>query len=162
MNIAILTVSDTRSLEQDVSGSLLVERARNSGHCVQEHVLVRDEKEEIRECLKRWINDAKIQVIISTGGTGLTARDITVDVHKEFYEKIIEGFSTVFHMVSYEKIGVSTIQSRVCAGVASGKLLFALPGSPSACRDAWDEILRYQLDAGFLPCNLAEIIDRLT
>ena len=161
VRIAILTVSDTRTLADDRSGDTLVERLGAAGHLLADRVIVKDDKAEIANRLRAWIADPGVDAVISTGGTGLTGRDVTVEAHKSVYEKEIEGFAVAFHMVSWEKIGTSTIQSRACAGVAGGTYLFALPGSPGACRDGWDAILARQLDYRHMPCNFVEIMPRL-
>jgi len=157
----LLTVSDTRDLAEDRSGDLLVQRIREAGHELAERAMVRDEIPAILGKLKPWIKDPDIDVILSSGGTGLTGRDVTVEAHRSVYEKDIEGFAIAFHMLSWQKIGTSTVQSRACGGVANGTYLFALPGSPGACRDAWDGILRPQFDLRHRPCNFAEIMPRL-
>ena len=159
--IAVLTVSDTRSLDEDRSGQTLVDRIEKAGHVVADRKILRDERSEIANQLRDWCADPGIDVVISTGGTGLTGRDISVEAHRDVYEKEIEAFGTVFTMVSMQKIGTSAVQSRACGGVANGTYLFALPGSPGACKDAWDEILVWQLDYRHLPCNFVEILPRL-
>ena len=161
VRIAVLTVSDTRSLDEDRSGQVLVERLTAAGHVLADRRIVRDERDEIAAQLRAWVADAEVDVIISTGGTGLTGRDVTVEAHRDVYEKEIEAFSTVFTMVSMKKIGTSAVQSRATGGVAGGTYLFALPGSPGACKDAWDEILAPQLDYRHRPCNFVEIMPRL-
>lgn len=161
VRIAVLTVSDSRSPAEDRSGDLLVERLTAAGHELAARALLRDERAEIAAQLRAWIADPGVDVILTTGGTGLTGRDVTVEAHREVYEKEIEAFATVFTLVSMQKIGTSAVQSRACGGVAGGTYLFALPGSPSACRDAWDEILRWQLDYRHRPCNFVEILPRL-
>ncbi len=161
IRIAILTVSDTRTLATDKSGAVLEQRVRSSGHLVVGRLIVPDETDQILKVLEEWISDSGIDVILSTGGTGLTGRDVTVEVHKKLYDKEIEAFGTVFSIVSMKKVGTSAIQSRACAGVSSGTYLFALPGSPSACKDAWDEILVFQFDYRHLPCNFVELLPRL-
>lgn len=161
VRIAVLTVSDTRDLAQDRSGDTLVERLTGAGHVLAARSIVRDECAEIAAQLRAWIADAGVDVVISTGGTGLTGRDVTVEAHGDVYEKEIPAFGTIFTLVSHAKIGTSAVQSRACAGVAGGTYLFALPGSPGACRDAWDEILVHQLDYRHLPCNFVEILPRL-
>lgn len=161
VRIAVLTVSDTRSLAEDRSGDTLVARIEKSGHILAERRVVRDERDLIADQLRHWIADKAIDVIISTGGTGLTGRDVTVEAHRDVYEKEIEAFATVFTMVSMKKIGTSAVQSRATGGVAGGTYLFALPGSPGACKDAWDEILSLQLDYRHMPCNFVEIFPRL-
>jgi molybdenum cofactor biosynthesis protein B len=161
VRIAVLTVSDTRSLEEDKSGSVLASRIEGAGHTLSDRQIVRDERTEISALLSEWIANPEIDVVISTGGTGLTGRDVTVEAHMDLYEKQVEGFAALFHMISFNKIGTSTMQSRACAGVAGGTYLFALPGSPGACKDGWDEILSLQLDYRHRPCNLVEIMPRL-
>lgn len=161
IRIALLTVSDTRGLAEDRSGDILAQRIREAGHELAERAMVRDEIPAILGKLKPWIEDPDIDVILSSGGTGLTGRDVTVEAHRSVYEKDIEGFAIAFHMLSWQKIGTSTVQSRACGGVANGTYLFALPGSPGACRDAWDGILRPQFDLRHRPCNFAEIMPRL-
>ena len=161
INIAVLTVSDTRTLDDDKSGDLLEKRIKKSGHVLTSRLIIPDEKDQIVKVLENWISEKDVDVIISTGGTGLTGRDVTIEAHKLLYDKEITAFQTVFSIISMHKIGTSAIQSRACAGVASGTYLFALPGSPSACRDAWDEILVFQFDYRHLPCNFVELIPRL-
>ena len=159
--IAVLTVSDTRQLDEDKSGQTLVDRLERAGHTLVDRKIIADERDQIADQLRTWIADPNIDVVISTGGTGLTGRDVTVEAHRDVYEKEIDAFGTVFTIVSMQKIGTSAIQSRATAGVAGGTYLFALPGSPSACRDAWDEILEKQLDFRHRPCNFVEIMPRL-
>jgi molybdenum cofactor biosynthesis protein B len=161
VRIAVLTVSDTRTPDQDRSGDTLVDRLTGAGHTLAARDIVKDERAEIAAKLRDWCANPDIDVILTTGGTGLTGRDVTVEAHRDVYEKEIEAFGTVFTMVSMQKIGTSAVQSRACGGVAQGTYLFALPGSPGACRDAWDEILRWQLDYRHLPCNFVEIFPRL-
>ena len=161
VRIEVLTVSDTRTLDDDRSGDSLVDRLTEAGHILADRAIVTDDKDKIAARLRGWIDSPEVDVVISTGGTGLTGRDVTVEAHKSVYEKEIDGFSTAFHMISWEKIGTSTIQSRACAGVAGGTYLFALPGSPGACRDGWDGILIHQLDYRHMPCNFVEIMPRL-
>lgn len=161
VNIAVLTVSDTRGLAEDKSGDTLVERLTGAGHSLAARAVVRDEQAEIVAQLRRWIADPGIDAVISTGGTGLTGRDVTPEAFRSVFEKEIEGFGELFRWLSFQKIGTSTIQSRAIAGVAGGTYLFALPGSPGACRDAWDDILVHQLDIRFRPCNFVEIMPRL-
>ena len=161
VRIAVLTVSDTRSLEDDRSGDILVQRLTDAGHSLAARDIVTDDRELIAAKLRVWCESADVDVIVSTGGTGLTGRDVTVDAHRDVYEKEIEAFGTVFTHVSMAKIGTSAVQSRACGGVAQGTYLFALPGSPGACRDAWDEILAFQLDYRHMPCNFVEIMPRL-
>ena len=161
VRIAVLTVSDTRSLADDKSGSVLNERIEFSGHQVVFRDIVKDDRQQIRSKLEDWIENDAVDVIISTGGTGLTGRDVTVEAHRDVYEKEIDAFGIVFSIISMKKIGTSAIQSRSTAGVAGGTYLFALPGSPNACKDAWDEILVKQLDFRHKPCNFVEIMPRL-
>jgi len=161
MRIAVMTVSDTRTYDDDKSGDTLVKRIETAGHILAGRVISKDDIPTIQNHLKKWINDSNIDVIISTGGTGLTGRDVTPEAQRELYEKEIDGFSTVFHMISFSKIGTSTVQSRACAGVANGTWMFALPGSPGACKDGWDAILSLQLDNRHRPCNFVEITPRL-
>ena len=161
VRIAILTVSDSRSFEHDRSGDTLVARLEAAGHKLAARMLLKDDRVEISAQLRIWANDPAIDVVISTGGSGLTGRDVTVEAHRDVYEKEIDAFSTVFTMVSMQKIGTSAIQSRATAGVANGTYMFALPGSPGACKDAWDEILIKQLDIRHKPCNFVEILPRL-
>ena len=161
VNIAVLTVSDTRGLSEDRSGDVLEARIREAGHTLADRRIIRDERAEIAAILREWIADEGVDVAISTGGTGLTGRDVTVEAHFDVYDKEIEGFAALFHMISFGKIGTSTMQSRACGGVAGGTYLFALPGSPGACKDGWDGILAAQLDYRHRPCNLIEIMPRL-
>ena len=161
VRIAVLTVSDTRSLAEDRSGDTLVGRIEEAGHALAARAIVPDDRADIVAHLRRWIADPAVDVILSTGGTGLTGRDVTVEAHREVYEKEIEAFGTVFTIVSMQKIGTSAVQSRATGGVAGGTYLFALPGSHGACRDAWDEILSLQLDSRHRPCNFVEIMPRL-
>ena len=161
VRIAVLTVSDSRSLEMDKSGQTLVDRLREAGHHLADRMILRDERDQIAAQLRAWIAREDVDVVISTGGTGLTGRDVTVEAHKDVYEKEIQAFGTVFTMISMQKIGTSAVQSRATAGVSGGTYLFALPGSPGACRDAWDKILAKQLDFRHRPCNFVEIMPRL-
>ena len=161
VRIAVMTVSDTRSLDDDRSGTVLVERLTSAGHALAARVIVQDDRRQIAEQLRDWCADPEIDVVISTGGTGLTGRDVTVEAHRDVYEKEIDAFGTVFTMISMQKIGTSAVQSRATGGVANGTYLFALPGSPGACKDAWDEILVKQLDFRHKPCNFVEIFPRL-
>ena len=161
VRIAVLTVSDTRSLAEDRSGDVLVARIADAGHALAARTIIRDEQAEIAAQLRIWCADPEIDVVISTGGTGLTGRDVTVEAHRDVYEKEIDAFGTVFTIDSMQKIGTSAVQSRATAGVAQGTYLFALPGSPGACKDAWDEILVKQLDYRHRPCNFVEIMPRL-
>ena len=161
LGFGVLTVSDTRSLLSDKSGALLKNNILEAGHKLVKRTIVPDEKAEIQRILKGWIDLKTVDVILTTGGTGLTGRDVTVEAHSELYEKKINAFEVLFSFVSMQKIGMSAIQSRACAGVAAGTFLFALPGSPSACNDAWDQILRKQFDYRNMPCNFVEILPRL-
>ncbi len=161
VRIAVLTVSDTRRPDEDRSGDVLVARLQEAGHVLADRKILRDERDEIAGQLRAWCADDGVDVILSTGGTGLTGRDVTVEAHRDVYEKEIEAFATVFTMVSMQKIGTSAVQSRATGGVAQGTYLFALPGSPGACKDAWDEILKWQLDYRHRPCNFVEIMPRL-
>lgn len=161
MRIAVLAVSDTRSLAEDKSGDVLVARLSEAGHILAARHILRDNREDIAAQLRAWVEDTEIDVILSTGGTGLTGRDVTVEAHRDVYEKEIDAFGTVFTMVSMQKIGTSAVQSRATGGVAGGTYLFALPGSSGACKDAWDEILKWQFDYRHRPCNFVEILPRL-
>ena len=161
LKIAVLTVSDTRGLADDRSGTTLAERIEKAGHVVAERAIVTDDVEKIRAQVRTWIADPAIDVVISTGGTGFTGRDVTPEAVEPLFEKRMDGFSTLFLIVSHAKIGTSAIQTRATAGVAGGTYIFCLPGSPGACKDAWDEILRHQLDYRYRPCNFVEIMPRL-
>ncbi|HEY2071439.1 MAG TPA: molybdenum cofactor biosynthesis protein B [Rhizomicrobium sp.] len=161
VRIAVMTVSDTRDSASDVSGGTLAARIKDAGHGLAARVIVKDDQAAITAQLRIWIADPAIDVVISTGGTGLTGRDVTVEAFRSVFEKEIDGFSAIFHRISFEKIGTSTIQSRACAGVAHGTYLFALPGSPGAVKDGWDGILKQQLDIRYRPCNFVEILPRL-
>jgi len=161
VRIAVMTVSDTRGLDEDTSGATLVARVEEAGHTLADRVIVKDDVTTITGKLAEWIADKEIDVVISTGGTGLTGRDVTPEAFHSVYEKEIEGFAALFHQVSFAKIGTSTIQSRATAGVAGGTYLFALPGSTGAVKDGWDEILKFQLDIRYRPCNFVEIMPRL-
>ncbi|MFN4056668.1 MAG: molybdenum cofactor biosynthesis protein B [Roseinatronobacter sp.] len=161
VRFAVLTVSDTRDMGSDKSGDTLAGRIEAAGHTLAARDIVRDERDQIAAKLRAWCADPGIDAILTTGGTGLTGRDVTVEAHRDVYEKEIEAFGTVFTIISMQKIGTSAIQSRACAGVAQGTYLFALPGSPGACRDAWDDILALQFDFRHRPCNFVEIFPRL-
>ena len=161
VNIAVLTVSDTRSLDDDKSGRTLAEMIERDGHKVAARKIVRDDKQAIAAQLKAWIADPAVDCVISTGGTGVTGRDVTPDAFQSVFEKEISGFGELFRKIRFKKVGTSALQSRAVGGVAGGTYLFALPGSPSACRDGWDEILRWQLDNRHRPCNLVELMPRL-
>ncbi|KPQ09272.1 MAG: molybdenum cofactor biosynthesis protein MoaB [Saliniramus fredricksonii] len=159
--IAVLTVSDTRDLSQDRSGDTLAARIAQAGHTLADRAIVRDEVEAIRKQVSAWIADPAIEVVITTGGTGFTGRDVTPEAIEPLFEKRMDGFSAVFHRISYDKIGTSTLQSRATAGVTNATYIFVLPGSPGACKDAWDGILQPQLDYRHQPCNFVEIMPRL-
>jgi molybdenum cofactor biosynthesis protein B len=161
LNIAVLTVSDTRSLADDKSGGTLVERLEKAGHALADRAIVTDDIQAIQAQVRGWIADPNIDVVITTGGTGFTGRDVTPEALEPLFEKRMDGFSIVFHRISYDKIGTSTVQSRATAGVAGATYIFALPGSPGACKDAWDGILAQQLDYRHRPCNFVEIMPRL-
>ena len=161
VRIAVLTVSDTRTLGDDKSGDTLSEMIAAAGHALADRALVKDDIAAIRKTVERWIADPQIDCVITTGGTGFTGRDVTPEAIRPLFEKEIEGFAILFHTQSFEKVGTSTIQSRASAGVTHGTYIFCLPGSPGACRDAWDGILKFQLDARHGPCNFVEIMPRL-
>ena len=161
VNIAVMTVSDTRSAADDRSGDTLVARIEGAGHVVADRRIVPDEIAAIVASLKGWIADPAVDVVISTGGTGVTGRDVTPEAFEQVFEKKIEGFGELFRWVSFQKIRTSAVQSRAVGGVAGGTYLFALPGSPGACKDGWDEILQYQLDNRYRPCNFVELMPRL-
>ncbi|MAZ02927.1 MAG: molybdenum cofactor biosynthesis protein B [Sneathiella sp.] len=161
VRIAVLTVSDSRTIAEDKSGQTLVDRLEAAGHILADRKIVKDEISDIQKTVKQWIANADVDVVISTGGTGVTGRDVTPEAFAGLYEKEIPGFGELFRMLSYQKIGTSTIQSRASAGVAGGTYLFALPGSTGAVKDAWDDILVHQLDYRFMPCNFVELFDRL-
>lgn len=162
IRIAVLTVSSSRTTDNDTSGQTLSDRIARAGHLLADRALVKDSIPAIRKHVREWIKRQDVDAIITTGGTGLTGTDVTVEALRGLFEKEIEGFSVAFHMVSYRKIGTSTVQSRATAGVAGGKYIFCLPGSPGACKDAWDEILLSQLDYRHQPCNFVEILPRLS
>lgn len=161
LSIAVITVSDTRTLENDSSGKTLADKLTAAGHVLAQRVIVKDDQRAIEQALRTLIDDPGVHVVIATGGTGVTGRDVTPEAFRTVYEKEISGFGELFRMLSYQSIGTSTIQSRATAGVAKGTYLFALPGSTNACRDAWDWILAQQLDSRYRPCNFAELIPRL-
>jgi molybdopterin adenylyltransferase len=161
VRIALLTMSDTRTLAEDKSGNLLAEMIGEAGHTVGDRGIIKDDVDAIRARVKGWIDDPQIDVVITTGGTGFTGRDVTPEAVKPLFEKEIDGFSAIFHMLSFQKIETSTIQSRACGGVAHGTYIFCLPGSPGACKDAWHGILKHQLDNRHRPCNFVEIMPRL-
>jgi molybdenum cofactor biosynthesis protein B len=160
LGIAVLTVSDTRDAESDTSGKLLADRLTRDGHVLAARAMVRDDVEEIRTQLKDWISDPGVEVVISTGGTGLTGRDVTPEAVLPLFDKVIEGFAVVWHLASFQTVGLSTMQSRACAGLAGGTLIFCLPGSNGACKDGWDKVIRWQLDSRHRPCNFAEAMPR--
>jgi molybdenum cofactor biosynthesis protein B len=161
LRIAVLTVSDTRELVDDKSGATLAERIEKAGHALADRAIVTDDVEKIRARVKAWIADPAVDVVITTGGTGFTGRDVTPEALEPLFEKRMDGFATMFLMVSAQKIGTSAIQTRATAGVAGATYIFCVPGSPGACRDAWDEILVHQLDYRYRPCNFVEIMPRL-
>lgn len=160
LRIAVLTVSDTRDEESDTSGKLLAGRVVRDGHVLAARTMVKDDIGEIQAQLKDWIADPRIDVVVSTGGTGLTGRDVTPEAVRPLFDKTIEGFETVWHMISFQSVGLSTMQSRACAGLAKGTLIFCLPGSNGACKDGWDKLIRFQIDSRHRPCNLAELTPR--
>jgi molybdenum cofactor biosynthesis protein B len=161
LKIAVLTISDTRELADDKSGTTLADRIKAAGHILADRGIVKDDIDAIRRRVKAWIDDTMIDVVITTGGTGFTGRDVTPEAVEPLFEKRMDGFSTAFHMASFPKIGTSTIQTRATAGVAGATFIFCVPGSPGACKDAWDEILVHQLDYRYRPCNFVEILPRL-
>jgi molybdenum cofactor biosynthesis protein B len=161
LSIAVLAASDTRDLADDKSGATLAERVVAAGHKLAARAVVKDDVKAIRAKVRAWIKDKNIDVVITTGGTGFTGRDVTPEAVEPLFEKRMDGFSVAFHQVSLPKIGSSTIQSRATAGVANSTYIFCVPGSPGACRDAWDEILVHQLDYRYRPCNFVEILPRL-
>lgn len=161
VRIAVLTVSDSRGWDSDTSGAILAERIEKAGHQLADRKIVTDERTEIANAVQSWIDDPAVDVVISTGGTGLTGRDITPEAIRPLFEKEIEGFSVVFHNVSFQSVGLSTLQSRATAGVAKGTFVFALPGSNGAVKDGWDKVISHQLDARQRPCNLVELMPRL-
>jgi len=161
VGIAVLTVSDTRTLDDDKSGDTLAGRIAEAGHRLAARAIVADDKAKIRDTVEGWTRDPAVDVVITTGGTGFTGRDVTPDALEPLFEKRMDGFSAVFHRISYDKIGTSTIQSRATAGLANATFIFVLPGSPGACKDAWDGILKAQLDYRNMPCNFIEIMPRL-
>lgn len=160
LRVAILTVSDTRDEESDTSGKLLADRVVRDGHILAARAMVKDDIAEIQAQLKSWISDQTVQVVISTGGTGLTGRDVTPEAARPLFDKVIEGFEVAWHLTSFQTVGLSTMQSRACAGLAGGTLIFCLPGSNGACKDGWDRVIRWQLDSRHRPCNFAEAMPR--
>jgi molybdenum cofactor biosynthesis protein B len=161
VRIAVLVVSDTRTLETDTSGALLVDRLTEAGHELADRKILKDDPQDIRACVQAWIYDDQVDVVISSGGTGLTGRDVTPEAVSPLFEKTIDGFSVIFHQVSYQSVGLSTLQSRAIAGLAKGTFIFCLPGSNGAVKDGWDKVISYQLDSRHKPCNLVEIMPRL-
>ncbi|MFN3211584.1 MAG: molybdenum cofactor biosynthesis protein B [Henriciella sp.] len=161
VRIAVLVVSDTRTLDTDTSGALLVDRLQTAGHELADRKIVVDDPALIRETVKAWIDDPEVDVVISSGGTGLTGRDVTPEAVSPLFEKTIDGFSVIFHQVSYQSVGLSTLQSRAIAGLANGTFIFCLPGSNGAVKDGWDKVISLQLDSRHKPCNLVEIMPRL-
>jgi molybdopterin adenylyltransferase len=161
VRIAVLTVSDTRTHKTDKAGALLVSMIKEAGHELAEHAIVEDSEKAIRRQVKSWIKDPQVDVVITTGGTGFTGRDVTPEAVRPLFEKEIDGFSALFHMLSYQKVGTSTVQSRACGGLAQGTYIFCVPGSPGACMDAWNGILKAQLDNRHRPCSFIEIMPRL-
>lgn len=161
VRIAVLTVSDTRTMDDDKSGSTLANLLQEAGHELADRAIVPDDIAKLRGKVSGWIADPEIDVVITTGGTGFTGRDVTPEALQPLFEKHIDGFSIVFHMISYQKIKTSTVQSRACAGAANGTYIFCVPGSPGACKDAWNEILKWQLDNRHRPCNFVEIMPRM-
>jgi len=160
LGIAVLTISDSRDAATDTSGDLLAERVVAAGHRLAARALVRDSKLHIQQQVRSWIDDRDVDVVISTGGTGLTGRDVTPEALRELFDKELEGFAVLWHLASYETVGVSTMQSRACAGVAGGTVIYALPGSNGACRDGWDRLICPQLDSRHRPCSIVEVIPR--
>jgi len=160
VNVAVLTVSDTRTRETDTSGDILQGRIEDAGHTVGARKIVRDTIEGVQAQLQNWMDDPKIDVVISTGGTGLTGRDITVEAVTPLFDKVIDGFSVVFHQESFKTIGLSTLQSRACAGLAQGTIIFCLPGSNGAVKDGWDKVIAAQLDSRHRPCNMIDLTPR--
>ena len=160
LGIAVLTISDSRDAGSDTSGDLLAERIATAGHHLRGRALVRDDKAAIQAQAKRWIDDPDIDVIVTTGGTGLTGRDVTPEAFRELFDKELEGFTVLWHLVSYETVGVSTLQSRACAGIAGNTVIYVLPGSNGACRDGWDQLISRQLDSRHRPCSIVEVMPR--
>lgn len=161
VRIAVLVVSDTRTLETDISGKTLAARLSGAGHILAERAIVPDDISALRIKTQSWIDDAQIDAIITTGGTGLTGRDVTIEALKPLFDKTIDGFSVIFHQESYKTVGLSTLQSRAIAGIAGGTFIFCLPGSNGAVKDGWDKVISHQFDSRYRPCNLVEIMPRL-
>jgi molybdenum cofactor biosynthesis protein B len=160
LGIAVLTISDSRDASNDTSGDLLAERIRGAGHELRARALVRDDMAGIQRQARQWIEDQSIDVIITTGGTGLTGRDVTPEALRELFDKELEGFTVLWHLISYETVGVSTMQSRACAGIAGNTVIYVLPGSNGACRDGWDRLISLQLDSRHRPCSIVEVMPR--
>ena len=161
LRICVMTISDTRTDETDTSGHLLAERVKESGHEVADKAIVADEINTIRAVMRMWIADPKVDAIVTTGGTGLTGSDVTPEAVRPLFDKEIEGFNVIWHLVSFQSVGTSTLQSRACAGVANGTFIFCLPGSNGAVKDGWDKLIRWQLDSRHMPCNMVELMPRL-
>ncbi|MBI1341054.1 molybdenum cofactor biosynthesis protein B [bacterium] len=161
VRIAVLTISDTRTDETDTSGHLLAERVVAAGHTLADKAIVPDEVNAIRAAARRWIADPDVDAVVTTGGTGITGRDVTPEAMRPLFDKEIDGFNVIWHMISYQSVGLSTLQSRACAGVAGGTFIFCLPGSNGAVKDGWDKIIRWQLDSRHAPCNMVELMPRL-
>lgn len=162
VRIAVLVVSDTRTLETDTSGQTLADRLTEAGHVLADRKIVIDDRQLVRQAVQNWIADSEVDAVITSGGTGLTGRDVTVEALTPLFDKVIDGFSAVFHQVSYQTVGLSTLQSRAVAGLAGSTFVFCLPGSTGAVKDGWDQILKYQLDSRYRPCNMVELMPRLT
>jgi molybdenum cofactor biosynthesis protein B len=161
VRIAVMTISDTRDEESDTSGKMLADRVVRDGHALAARAWVKDDVQEIQLQARAWIDDHEIDVILSTGGTGLTGRDVTPEAMRPLFDKEIDGFGVVWHLVSYQSVGLSTLQSRACAGLSKGTFIFCLPGSNGACKDGWDKVIRWQLDSRHKPCNMVELMPRL-
>ncbi|HBH88750.1 molybdenum cofactor biosynthesis protein B [Ponticaulis sp.] len=162
VRIAVLVVSDTRTMETDTSGQTLADRLTEAGHVLADRKIVIDDRQLVRQAVQNWIADPEVDAVITSGGTGLTGRDVTVEALTPLFDKVIDGFSAVFHQVSFQTVGLSTLQSRAVAGLAGSTFVFCLPGSTGAVKDGWDQILKYQLDSRYRPCNMVELMPRLT
>ena len=162
VRIAVLVVSDTRTMATDTSGQTLADRLTEAGHVLADRKIVIDDRQLVRQAVQNWIADPEVDAVITSGGTGLTGRDVTVEALTPLFDKVIDGFSAVFHQVSYQTVGLSTLQSRAVAGLADSTFVFCLPGSTGAVKDGWDQILKYQLDSRYRPCNMVELMPRLT
>jgi molybdopterin adenylyltransferase len=160
LRLAVLTISDSRDAGNDTSGDLLAERIKTAGHELKARALVRDDVTRIQQQARQWIEDPGIDVIITTGGTGLTGRDVTPEALRQLFDKELEGFTVLWHLISYETVGVSTMQSRACAGIAGNTVIYVLPGSNGACRDGWDKLISLQLDSRHRPCSIVEVMPR--